>query len=762
MSQGQFGFADVPEWEQAAQDDVLTAEVVFNMPLERPYTYAVPDGLRDLLRPGQRVRAPLGRANRLVTGYCVGVVPGERGQRPLKELESLLDRDPLIDSSMLELTRWIGERYLCGWGQVLDSVIPAGVRNKSGTREVQYFQLSEQAVELLAGRATGQRLSPQQRSLLESLQRAGQPLTAADLCAAAGCGPASLSGLRRKGLVVPMKLRSELDAEAGPLGQTESDLQMNDQQQRALDAILKPIRESRHETLLLHGVTGSGKTEVYIQAIREVVSYGRQAIVLVPEISLTPQTIRRFRSRFGSVAVLHSHMTDTERHRQWQNIAAGGVQVVVGARSAVFAPVPHPGLIVIDEEHEPSFKQDSTPRYHAREVARRRCEDARVPLVLGSATPTLESWLRATRKLDRLVSMPQRVADRPLPPVLIVDVRTDPRISRGSSIGRALHQAISRALQERGQTILFLNLRGYSPVVWCRSCGAGVKCPACDITLTWHRDRQAVVCHSCGWTSDPPLACPACQSAAIRYLGAGTQKLDEEVRGLFPQARVLRMDSDSMNRPGSHDEALGQFRRGEVDILLGTQMIAKGLDFPNVTLVGVVDADTMLRQPDMRAAERTFQLIAQVAGRTGRGERSGRVLVQTTCPDDPAVRFAAKHDYIGFAGHELAERRETKAPPFSCAARVIFRGPDERRTRETAIAVAERLRAACRGELQSVRVLGAAPAPIVRLRNFWRFHLQICAGTTEQVRALWQAVERSLELPEDVELAVDVDPINSR
>jgi primosomal protein N' (replication factor Y) len=762
VSQGQFGFADVPEWEQAAQDDVLVAEVVFNLPLERPYTYAVPEGLRDLLRPGQRVRAPLGRSNRLVTGYCVGVVPGERGQRTLKELESLLDRDPLIDSSMLELTRWIGERYLCGWGQVLDSVIPAGVRNKSGTREVQYFHLSEQALELLAGRVTGQRLSSQQRTLLESLQRAGQPLTATDLCAAAGCSPASLSGLRRKGLVVPLKQRSELDAEAGPPGQTEADLQMNDQQQQALDAILKPIRESRHETLLLHGVTGSGKTEVYIQAIREVVSYGRQAIVLVPEISLTPQTIRRFRSRFGSVAVLHSHMTDTERHRQWQSIAAGGVQVVVGARSAVFAPVPHPGLIVIDEEHEPSFKQDSTPRYHAREVARRRCEDARVPLVLGSATPTLESWLRAARKQDRLVSMPQRVADRPLPPVLIVDVRTDPRIARGSSIGRAMHQAISRALQERGQTILFLNLRGYSPVVWCRTCGAGVKCPACDITLTWHRDRQAVVCHSCGWTSDPPLACPACQSAAVRYLGAGTQKLDEEVRGLFPQARVLRMDSDSMNRPGSHDEALGQFRRGEVDILLGTQMIAKGLDFPNVTLVGVVDADTMLRQPDMRAAERTFQLIAQVAGRTGRGERSGRVLVQTTCPDDPAVRFAAKHDYIGFAGHELAERRDTKAPPFSYAARVIFRGLDERRTREAAIAVAERLRAACRGELQSVRVLGAAPAPIVRLRNFWRFHLQICAGTTEQVRALWLAVERTLELPEDVEFAVDVDPINSR
>jgi primosomal protein N' (replication factor Y) len=761
VSQGLFGFADTPEWLAAAQEDVQLADVVFNLPLERPYTYRVPESLRGLLQPGQRVLAPLGRGNRSSTGYCVHVHSAQAGQTrgPLKELLGLLDPDPLLDPSMLSLTRWIGERYLCGWGQVLDSVIPAGVRHKSGTREVQHVRLTASGV---AAVTSGGRLSVQQRTLLGLLQKSAEPLAAAELCERAGCGPGPLTTLRKKGWVEVLRIRSEVTGTGSVQPVHEADLNLSLQQLQALNQILKPLRESRHETLLLHGVTGSGKTEVYIQAIREVVSYGRQAIVLVPEISLTPQTIRRFRSRFRSVAVLHSHMSDADRHWQWQQIAAGEVDVVVGARSAVFAPAPHLGLIVIDEEHEPSFKQDSTPRYHAREVARRRCEDLRIPLILGSATPTLESWLRAHRRQDTLVSMPSRVADRPLPPVHVVDTREDPRIRRGFSIGRSLSTVIAKTLSEQGQVILFLNLRGYSPVVWCRSCGAGIKCPSCDISLTWHRDAGKAVCHSCGYESDPPANCPACGSNAVRYLGTGTQKLDEEVQGLFPGARVLRMDSDSMKQPGSHDEALERFRRGDVDVLLGTQMIAKGLDFPNVTLVGVVDTDTMLRQPDLRAAERTFQLIAQVAGRTGRGERGGRVLVQTSTPDDPAVKFAARHDYLGFARHELTERSQAKAPPFSCVTRIILRGPDEQRTRETAIAIADRLRSARAGDTAELRILGAAPAPVVRLRNLWRFHLQICGPAPELIRTLWLKVEEHLQLPEDVELAVDVDPINAR
>ncbi|MEY2726805.1 MAG: Primosomal protein, partial [Planctomycetota bacterium] len=468
MSQGFLSFADTPDWLQAAQDDVLLAEIVFNLPLERPYTYRIPEPLRGRLQAGQRVQAPLGRGNRSSVGYCVSVHPAERGKArgQLKDIESLLDDEPLLDAQMLSLTQWIGERYLCGWGQVLDSVIPAGVRHKSGTREVQHVRLAPAGAEALA---KGQRISAQQRAVLQLLQQTSEPLPAVEVCERAGCGPGPLGTLRKKGWIEVLRIRSGVEGDEGPVSEAEQDLSLNLQQQQALNQILSPLRERRHETLLLHGVTGSGKTEVYIQAIREVVSYGRQAIVLVPEISLTPQTIRRFRSRFRSVAVLHSHMSDADRHWQWQQISAGAVDVVVGARSAVFAPAPHLGLIVIDEEHEPSFKQDSTPRYHAREVAQRRCEELRIPLILGSATPTLESWLRARRKQYVLVSMPQRVADRPMPPVHIVDTRNDPRIIRGSSIGRALFTAIGKALADKGQVILFLNLRGYSPVVWCRS-----------------------------------------------------------------------------------------------------------------------------------------------------------------------------------------------------------------------------------------------------------------------------------------------------
>ena len=756
-SQGLFEFAEMPEWERAAREDVQTAQVVFNLPLEKPYTYLVPQEFRELLRPGMRVRAPLGRGNRDVVGYCVHTGPAEGTARRLKAVREVLDSEPLLNSVMLDLTKWISERYLAGWGQVLDSVVPAGVRRKSGTRMVRAWRLSADAERLLAV----QRLTKKQQAVVSALQQQ-QPLDGTRLCELADCGPGPVRTLQKKGIVEGLQVRSELSGESLSESEQTPDLVLNSQQQRTLDQILEAVRAGAHETMLLHGVTGSGKTEVYIRAIREVVSYGQQAIVLVPEISLTPQTIRRFRSRFRSVAVLHSHMSDAERHWQWQQIAQGTVEVIVGARSAVFAPTPALGLIVIDEEHEPTFKQENMPRYHAREVARYRCRQENVPLLLGSATPTLESWIRATRKQDHLLSMPDRVARLPLPPVVVVDTRNDPRIAKGASVGRALFTSIGTALKEKGQVILFLNLRGYSPTVWCRSCGEGVKCPNCDITLTWHRDRQEAVCHSCDYSIPAPEKCPVCESAAVRYFGTGTQKLEDEVQGLFKKARVLRMDSDSMRKPGSHDTALESFRRGEVDILLGTQMIAKGLDFPNVTLVGVIDADSMLNQPDMRASERTFQLIAQVAGRTGRSSRGGRVLVQTTSPDAPAVRFASKHDYQGFASHELAQRKDAGAPPFSCVTRVIFRGPNEAQVNDTAREVARQLREHASKTDPEARVLGAAPAPITRLRNFFRYHLQIAAPSIDRVQDLWKYVEGRLKLPDGVEMAVDVDPVNSR
>ncbi len=756
-NQGLFDFADLPDWEQAALDDIQIAEVVFNLPLQKPYSYLIPDDLRELLRPGMRVKAPFGRGHRQVIGYCVGVRQTNSPHRRLKAIQEVLDSSPLLNPQMLQLTRWIADRYLCSWGQVLESVIPAGVKRRSGTRMVQCFLMLPDAEE----RLRDVRLPPGQQSVINVLRSTTAPISAPEICERAGCGPGPINGLRRKNLLDVVRVRSDFSSELPEMPESEADLQTNRQQQSCLRAIHQVIESQKHQTILLHGVTGSGKTEVYIQAIREIVRYGRQSIVLVPEISLTPQTIRRFRCRFRSVAVLHSHMSDSERHRQWQRIAGGDIEVVVGARSAVFAPTPHLGLIIIDEEHEPTFKQDSTPRYHAREVARRRCLMEKIPLVLGSATPTLESWWRARRQEDQLLSMPDRVSGLPLPPVVVVDIRNDPMISRGSSLGRALQQAMRRAIAEEGQIILFLNLRGYSTIVWCRQCGSGIQCPDCDLTLTWHRDRQSVICHGCDYSISAPERCPNCRNPSIRYFGTGTQKLEEEVRASFAGVTVLRMDSDSMRKPGSHNTALEKFRSGDVQILLGTQMIAKGLDFPNVTLVGVIDADTMLNQPDMRAAERTFQLISQVAGRTGRSDRGGRVIVQTSCPDDTSITFAAKHDYSGFVRHELKERHELNAPPFSCITRVIFRGKQESQVADTSREVARRLRNAAAGD-SNVRILGAAPAPITRLRGNFRFHLQIAAPTVDRVRNVWMSVANMLELPDGVEMAVDVDPINSR
>jgi primosomal protein N' (replication factor Y) len=744
-------------WERAAAE-LLVADVVLNRPLDESYSYIVPEELADVIGPGQRVKVPFGRGDKRLAGYCVKVERRPAGTRKLKSIEAVLDREPLLSADMLELTRWIAARYLCAWGQVLESVVPAGVKKQAGTRLIRFLEAADDALE----RMETLKLPAKQQAVMDVLLGAGRPLRVDEVTSAAKCGTSPVDALRKRGLIASIRQRSGTGfiepADVPP----EDDLVLNHDQRHALAEIVAKLRTREHATLLLHGVTGSGKTEVYIQAIREVVSYGKQAIVLVPEISLTPQTIRRFRSRFEAVAVLHSHLGDAERHRQWQQISDGRVQVVVGARSAVFAPTPHLGLIIIDEEHETSFKQDTVPRYHAREVARERARREGVPLVLGSATPTLESLHRVFRKQDTLIDMPKRVAGLPLPPVTIVDTRNDPRIGKGEAIGRALRVAVEKALADGGQVILFLNLRGFSPVVWCRACSRGVQCPACDLTLTWHKDRRLVVCHSCGYESEPPESCPSCGHPGLRFLGTGTQRLEEEVRGKFPGASCLRMDSDSMRKPGSHDEALEKFRRGEVRVLLGTQMIAKGLDFPNVTLVGVVDADTILHQPDLRASERTFQLIAQVAGRTGRGTKGGRVLVQTACPQEPSIQFAAAHDYLGFARGELAHRREMQVPPFSHLARVILRGLREDVVKSQAEQIATRLREAVESADDPVRILGPAPAPVARLREHYRYHFQISALSVESIQSLWNSLAPQLKRSQGVDFVIDVDPINMR
>lgn len=753
---------DLPEaptsWERAAAIDQLAAQVVFNRPLDTAFHYLIPDELRGILNPGQRVKAPFGRGDRPTVGFCVGVGPVPDTGRKLKSIDSVLDREPLLTTRMLDLTRWIAERYLCPWGIVLESVVPAGVKKQAGTRMITCYT----AAENLRERMETVKLSAKQQAVVNVLLDAGQPLAVDELTEAANCGTSPLDSLKKKGLIQAIRRRSEPSATNFGTIAPQADLKLNGEQQQALNIIVESLRSQQHQTFLLHGVTGSGKTEVYIQAIREVVSYGKQAIVLVPEISLTPQTIRRFRCRFDSVAVLHSHLSDAERHWQWQQIASGAVQVIVGARSAIFAPTPQLGLIVIDEEHETTFKQETAPRYHTREVARERARSANIPLVLGTATPTLESWLRVRQKKDALISLSRRIGNRPMPPVVIVDVRNDPHITKGAAIGRALTSSMRAALNDGGQVILFLNVRGYCPVLWCRACGQAVTCPDCDLSLTWHKTRNVALCHSCEFNMIPPTHCPTCGAAGIRSLGVGTQRLEQEVRTRFPNYRVLRMDSDSMRKPGSHDEALQQFGAGDVQILLGTQMIAKGLDFPNVTLVGVIDADTILHQPDLRASERTFQLIAQVAGRTGRGERGGRVLVQTSSPAEPAIRQAAEHDFISFAEQELRHRKERHVSPYENMARVILRGAEEPMVKQYAREMAKTLHQTADEIKSTVRVLGPAPAPLTRLKGLFRYHLQLAHVEVEEIARLWNEVIGRFPRTKDIEFVIDVDPYNMR
>jgi primosomal protein N' (replication factor Y) len=757
-------FPDLPTtWEVADLTDVVCAEVVFNIPVDQTFLYRIPDELRGLVQPGQRVKVPFGRGNQVQAGYCVALskppeIWGPERLAKIKFLTELIDAAPLLSSAMLSLTRWISEHYLCAWGQVLESVIPAGVKNQAGTRIISLLCLSDVAKAQRASLV----LTAKQAAVVDCLMLANAPVPMDQVIKTAKCGTAPVNALRNQGLIETVRQRAGSFSLPEYAGEVQADLKLNKDQQHALEKIHKSLRSGKHKTLLLHGVTGSGKTEVYIQAIREVVGYGRQAIVLVPEISLTPQTIRRFQCRFPSVAVLHSHLGDSERHWHWQQIAQGRVQVIVGARSAIFAPCPHLGLIIIDEEHETTFKQDSIPRYHTREVARKRAELEKIPLILGSATPTLESWKRAILNEDELVSMPRRVEGLPMPPVLVVDVRNDAELKAGASIGRALRNAMNQALNADGQVILFLNLRGYSTVLWCRACGAGVKCPNCDISLSWHKDKSVAICHSCDYRSKLLTHCPHCGHAGVQYLGTGTQRLEMEVKAKFGGFPCLRMDSDSMRSVGSHDRALERFRHGEIKILLGTQMIAKGLDFPNVTLVGVIDADTVLHQPEFRASERTFQLIAQVAGRTGRSIKGGRVLVQSSSPGEIPIQMAAQHNFVGFATRELLVRREMNYPPYQFLTRVILRGPNELIVQETAKAMAELLRKTAQEAGSPVRILGPAPAPITKLKNLFRYHFQLSAPTLEPIQVLWRAVRGTLPQGRDVEYVIDVDPLNLR
>ena len=611
-------------------------------------------------------------------------------------------------------------------------------------------------------------------AILQLLLDEGIPLATAELTKRVNTSISLLRTLERRGFIHIKRaqiVRNPLNAE--PIAATQP-LALNPAQSDAFTEIRNALSSESHgkgehpPTFLLHGVTGSGKTEVYMQAMADILADGKSAIVLVPEISLTPQAASRFVGRFGEqVAVLHSRLSDGERYDQWHRIQKGEANIVIGPRSAVFAPVKDLGMLVIDEEHSDSYKSDTMPRYHAREVAQKRSELANCPIILGSATPSLESYHLAKNGNYRLLSLPMRVLDRKMPDVHIVDMRAELKKGNRTIFSDLLRTSIEERLVRREQIILFLNRRGHSTYVFCRTCGYVEQCDNCSISLTYHFATKQLVCHHCGNKRETHPACPQCSSPAIRYFGLGTESVEQEVQKAFPKANVKRFDADSTARKNAHQQILEAFEGQKIDILIGTQMVSKGLDFPNVTLVGVIAADTALNLPDFRASEQTFSLLTQVAGRSGRAELEGKVVIQTYMPGHYCIAAAQKHDYIGFYLHELEARNAFQYPPFSHVAILLLRGKNEKAVIDTAHAVRDHLEIWQEDHGDSdhpVEILGPTPAPLSKIEGKFRWHFLLRSNSVEMISLLLKSLthESPTAIKSNaVELVIDIDPTNT-
>ncbi|MBN2908306.1 primosomal protein N' [Polycladomyces sp. WAk] len=562
-----------------------------------------------------------------------------------------------------------------------------------------------------------------QRAVMEHFIHHPEEISLPDLLSQAGATRSVVGKLVEKGWLTWEEREVYRDPYGEHAFERKPPLPLTDQQQQALDTILSALNSKKARTILLHGVTGSGKTEVYLQAIDATIRQGKQAIVLVPEISLTPQMVKRFKERFGSeVAVLHSGLSDGERYDEWRKIRSGEVRVAIGARSAIFAPFEQLGLIIIDEEHESSYKQEEQPKYHARDVALWRAREHGAAVVLGSATPAVESYFLARTGVYEWVTLPQRVNNRPFPTVDVVDMREELRQGNRSLFSRKLRTSLTQCVERGEQAVLLLNRRGYSTFVLCRDCGEAMMCPHCDISLTYHQTNRTLRCHYCGYATQVPSTCPACSGTHIRYFGTGTQRVEEELARLFPGIRVIRMDVDTTSRKGAHERLLKAFGSGQADVLLGTQMIAKGLDFPRVTLVGVIAADTSLYLPDFRAAERTFQLLMQVSGRAGRHQLPGRVVIQTYNPEHYSVDLAARYQTESFYRQECRLRKQHRYPPFCGLFTLLLTHPDRAALMRAAHQAAIRLQ---QDRLPGVEVLGPVPAPIPRLKDRYRMQVMV-------------------------------------
>lgn len=761
------------------------ASVVVDVPAkqtDRSFDYLIPDEWLEIIQPGMRVIVPFGP--RKIQGF-VTEIKAESEFKKLREISEPMDLEPVLNEELLELGNWLTENTLCFKIYAYQAMLPAALKAKYEKKvmlssDIKVHELPAQLHEvfynkdtitwdealkkglvpilqkeaskgnleviyLVKGKLNKKKLKfvsplrsiadleaelnalPQraekQKEVLRYFVLNPEPVELRHLLADLNISAATVKALVEKEFLAERFMEVYRDPYENRTFTRTEPLPLTDDQQSAIVPILASIENKLHEVFLLYGVTGSGKTEIYLQSIQDVIEKGREAIVLVPEIALTPQMVNRFKGRFGNlVAVLHSGLSAGEKYDEWRKIQRKEVKVVVGARSAIFAPFENLGIIIIDEEHETSYKQEEMPRYHAREVAIERAQKNNCPVVLGSATPALESFARAQKGVYKLLSLPNRMNKRALPAVEIIDMREELRAGNRSMFSRKLFELLKERIERKEQTVLFLNKRGHSSFVMCRDCGYVMNCPNCDISLTYHKVKEQMKCHYCGYESFVPNQCPECSSDYIRYFGTGTQKVEDELGKILPGAKVIRMDVDTTGKKGSHERLLKEFHEGKADILLGTQMIAKGLDFPNITLVGVLSADTMLHLPDFRSSEKTFQLLTQVSGRAGRHELPGEVIIQTYTPEHYSVELAGTQDYDLFYNREMLMRKAHHYPPFYYLALITI----SHEQLMNVVSATEKIAAFVRSRLSNhAVVLGPAASPIPRINNRYRYHCLI-------------------------------------
>ena len=799
------------------------AQVIVDVPTlqtNRPYTYQIPERLENQVQTGMRVIVPFGNGHREVQGFIVGLDQPTNYDGHLKPITALMDLTPVMNTEMLQLSKWLADRTYSFWISCLYTMLPNALKAKSQRIVRVVDELDENDYQLLFRHAdqldyASVQDNPELVSRLLKLRRQGkvtfeyqvsdrarvktktqiQPALSFEdyenlrngiranaknqlklvnyLQTIIGKKVALDQAKRETGLPTAnftaaakkrWLINKKVEVYRQPLGADIQDqaakrpLQLNIDQQRVLEQVNSAIDQQNDQVFLLEGVTGSGKTEVYLQAMSRALANGQTALLMVPEISLTPQIVSRVRARFGSqVAVLHSGLSTGERYDEWRRIERGEARVVVGARSSIFAPLQNLGIIIMDEEHETSYKQDDTPRYHARKVAKWRAHYHQAPLLLGSATPSLESYSRAMAGNYRLLRLPHRVNQRPLPPINVVDMRPEIQRRGETSFSNKLLTAIQDRLAKHEQSILMLNRRGFSSFIMCRDCGFVLKCPNCDISLTMHLDSHTMKCHYCGHEEPIPTVCPNCHGHHIRYYGTGTEKVMAELNQLLPSAKIIRMDNDTTRKKGMHQKLLHQFGSGQADILLGTQMIAKGLDFPNVTLVGVLNADTGLDLPDFRASERTFDLLSQVSGRAGRADKNGQVIIQTFNPDNYVIKLVQAHDYQRFFNAEMHMRQMASYPPYYYTVRIMGSHKEER--------VADKMMYDIRQELGNrlapdTIILGPTPRAIARLKNRFYYQIVIKYRHDDKLHTILTHImqESQNKYQRGAEIAIDPDP----